>query len=260
MKLDHHIATKLLTDKYFSAELIIDMAKKDGVVLGPDTIGRYASLNYLLSTDGNKNYYVIKSVMDKLYLLDTKKCMDIEGWKLFDQLPSFKKTFILPDNQVVRVRKVPNGIDFCFIEFKYFPVEQRSRTVEGEMNMIFLFVDLENNKLAEHFMSDDGRRISPFLYSFMCYVELCDNQEVIVAPKQKYGTKKTGNFINTLPFTLTVINNTWNVTTVRTDGFDVIGHSAIRWSGVGRVKAKLVFIEPFRKHGYKRKSGKELSK
>lgn len=260
MKLDHHIATKLLTDKYFSAELIIDMAKNDGIELGPETIGRYTSLYHLLSHDNNKNYYVTQSVMDKLHLLDTKKCMDIEGWKLFHQLYSFKKTFILPDNKVVRVQKAPNGLYFCFLEFKYLPVEQRTRTIEGEMNRVLLFVDLENNKLAEHFTSDDGRRIAPFLYSLMCYVELCDNQEVIVAPKQKYGTKKTGNFINTLPLTLTVINNTWNVTTVRTDGFDVIGHSAIRWSGVGKVKAKLVFIEPFRKHGYKRKSGKELSK
>ena len=91
-----------------------------------------------------------------------------------------------------------------------------------------------------------------------CYVELCDNEYIIVEPKAKYGTQKQGKIINTTPFPITIINNTWNITTIRSEGFPVSGHTALFWTGPGRKVPKILYIEPYMKDGYTRKSGKEL--
>lgn len=73
-------------------------------------------------------------------------------------------------------------------------------------------------------------------------------------PGEKKGTKKSGKIINELPFPLTIINSKWNVTSVRTEGWYVSGHFALRWTGKGREVAKMVFIQPFEKHGMVRKA------
>jgi hypothetical protein len=80
---------------------------------------------------------------------------------------------------------------------------------------------------------------------------------VLVEPGRKYGTKKSGKLINTFTdIPLTIVNSKWNITSIRTEGFEVKGHFALRWTGEGRKIPKMVFIEPFQKNGYMRKSMK----
>ncbi len=258
MNFENHIVNKLLSSTNWRAEMIVATMQSDK----SEDVERYGHLYDLLHPDDNKTYYVTNSVMDKLHLFDSKKCLKTEGWKIFSQLKDFKKTLILPtkDEQVcIRVMKKNGVLSFNHLSFKFHKKEERTRTEEGQAYWITLFVDLEENKLAEHFYSEDGKRIAPLLYALMCYIELCDNEEVIVKPKEKYGTKKTGNFINTFKLPIIVINNTWNVTTIRDEEFTVSGHVAIRMSGKGWSIPRLVYIEPYVKEGYVRKSGKQLN-
>jgi hypothetical protein len=89
-------------------------------------------------------------------------------------------------------------------------------------------------------------------------MELTENTEVEVMPGQRYGTRKEGKIINSLKESIIVVNSCWNIKIIRTEGFPVRGHAAIRWTGEGRSIAKLVYIEPYQKTGYSRQSGKEL--
>ena len=263
MKLENHIVKRLLTDESLWTEMILDQAAGQGIDLlkDIDAAENYVSMYELLSNKDNKTYYVTKSVTEKLNLFDTKRCLDIEGWKIFNHIPDFKKTFILHDSGTcIRVFKKNGLIHFCHLDFTFHKKEDRKPNDDGLMYWILLYVELNESVIAEHFNSEDGRRIAPYLYALMCYVLLCDNETVLLEPKQKYGTQKSGKIINTLPLPITVINNTWNVTTVRNGEFWVSGYSAIRWTGAGRVTPKLVFIEPFTKEGYTRRSGKELEK
>ncbi len=272
MKLETHIVRRLLTDESFWTEIVIAASEGDGRSLLKsanidDDIENYVHLYDVMKVDGNKTYYVTNSVIDKLDLLDVKKCMSIEGWSLFNNLPDFKKTFILPDpknakyggSRCLRVQKKNGVLNFVHIESTFLPKSEQTRNLDSNVYYIMLYVDLEKGELCEHINSEDGKALTPFLYALMCYVELCENELVEVQPKAKYGTQKSGKIINVLPFPITVINNTWNTTTVRSEGFDVIGHSAIYWTGKGRTIPKLLFIEPYRKSGYTRKSGKELA-
>lgn len=241
----------------------------DTNVVNEDNLDSYLGLYKMLTLEGNKNYYITSTVIDRLELFDTKKCMIAEGWKVFKTLPDFKKTYILPDPDAnyakyggsgcLRVVKSDGYLQFFHLTFKYLPKDQRTPTIEGTMYWVLLWVDLEKGVMADHWKSRDGQSLAGFLYSLMCFVELCDNQVIEVAPKAKYGTRKEGKVINILPFPLTVINNTWNVITVRTEGFPVKGHAALRWTGPSRSIPKIVYIQPFQKQGYTRKSGKELS-
>ncbi len=100
MKLENHIVNRLLRDENLWVEMIMAQAEKDGVTFAKgddDAILRYGGMYKMLNNEGNKTYFVTKSVTEKLNLLDTKKCLDAEGWKIFNTLPDFKKTFILPE-------------------------------------------------------------------------------------------------------------------------------------------------------------------
>ena len=276
MKLDNHIVNRLLTDKDFAPEVIMAQAEADGIPIFDankqiidENMNKFRSLGELLSPEGNKNYYLTKSVTEHMDLFDTKKCMSAEGWRIFKGLPDFKKTYILPDMEqsyskyggsgCLRVQKKDGFIYFAHISFKYFAPEQRTKYEDGSMYWVLLYVDLNKDELCTHWKSEDGQSLAPFLYSLMCFVELCDNQVVEVKTGGKYGTRKQGKIINILPFPITVINNTWNVMTIRSEGFPVRGHVAIRWTGPGRSIPKLVYIAPFSKEGYTRRSGKDIS-
>jgi hypothetical protein len=273
MILENHIVSKILTkNDDFAVEIIMSQAESDGKDLtGPEgqkNLDSYIDMIYLLKNDNNKNYYITKSVIEKLELFDTKRCMQIEGWSIFKGLPDFKKTYLLPDpdksyakyggSGFLRVIKVGDILQFFHCTAKFLPPQERTRTIDSSLYFVVLFVDLGRGIMADHWQSNDGKSLAPFLYSLMCFVELCDNQTVEILPKQKYGTKKTGKIINTLPFPITVINNTWNVTTIRTEGFPVCGHAAIYWTGPGRTIPRLLYREPYMKQGYTRRSGKEL--
>ena len=73
-------------------------------------------------------------------------------------------------------------------------------------------------------------------------------------PGEKSGTKKSGKIINSLPVPITIINSKWNITSIRTDGFNVSGHFALYWTGEGRRIPKMIFREPYEKKGYVRKA------
>lgn len=270
MKLENHIVRKCLENPTdFTIEVM--EAIKGRQITEQDIEGE--SLNdiiHVMSLKGNKTYYITKSVIDRLELLDTKKCMDVEGWALFKSLPDFKKTYILPEmpkdyskyggSGYVRVAKYGDVISFVHVTSKFLPPEQRTKTTDSSMYIVLLYIDMrqEGEGMCAHWNSADGKSLAPFLFSLMCFVELCDNETIIVEPKGKHGTKKSGKIINTTPFPITIINNTWNITRVLSGTIWVCGHAQVYWTGPGRAIPKLQYKEPFTKEGYARRSGKEL--
>lgn len=274
MKLDNHVVKKiLLNPNSFTAEAIeaMDSINKNQLrdANGEIDLDVYSDMIHMLSLKGNKTYYITNSVTENLGLFDTKKSMSADGWNIFNGLSDFKKTYILPDMEpayakyggsgFLRVWKHGNMIQFFHCTCKFLPPDQRTCATDASMYFVVLYINLEDNKMCEHFQSADGRSLAPFLYSLLCFIELTDNEVVVVEPKAKYGTRKQGKIINTLPFPITVVTNTWNVMTVRSEGFPVRGHVHLFWTGPGRTIPRLKYVAPFTKEGYTRKSGKELA-
>ena len=63
-------------------------------------------------------------------------------------------------------------------------------------------------------------------------------------------------FMNRTPFLVTQLDSTWLKTIVRTEGFMVRGHFRLQRYGEGNLQRKLIYIEPFEKHGYTRRAKK----
>ena len=254
MNFSKHIVNTLLHEPKFWEDIVLNYMREYKETDFSDW-KNYRGMYTLLRDRGNTTYYVSNSVISKLSLFHTKKFLTIDGWIIFRKLKDFKKTFIIPTSDgkqvCIRVLKQEGLLYFFQIESTY--VGDKSA-----IKYILLYVNIDTNDICEYMDNQENKELGPFLYSLMCYVLLCENEEVIVTPGKKYGTKKEGNFINTFASNVIVINNTWNITSIRVDGFPVKGHPAIRWVGIGRSECKLVYIQPFQKNGYIRKSGSLL--
>lgn len=115
MKLDNHIAKRFLTDKSLIQEIVDTQFK------GWEGADKSFLTNFL-SSEYNKNYYITNPVLDNLDLFDTRKAMQLEGWRVFNHLPdNYKKTFILPNNIVIRIGKVDNAFHCMHMQFTFKP-------------------------------------------------------------------------------------------------------------------------------------------
>lgn len=245
LKLDRHIANRFLTDFTLLievAETIYPEIPLEDYAETPQII----SLLGILRPNDSKTYYCTNSVLEKLDMLKTSS----HNWEVFKNLPDLKHTYIFPENSLLRVVVDNNTIHFVYMKME---MEDKNR---GQLQWELFYIDRRTGEKCEHFENPNVKNIEDFIYRLMCFVHLTENDEVILKPKEKQGTKKTGKLINSFPFPLTIINSRWNTTTIRTEGFAVRGHFAIRWAGEGRQTAKIVFIEPFEKNGYTRQATK----
>lgn len=85
------------------------------------------------------------------------------------------------------------------------------------------------------------------------FVELGDIDVVMLETGRNNGKKKNnGKVTNTSPFTVYVVDSSWNQLIIRTEGFAVMGHFRLQPFGPGMIDRKLIWINAFEKHGYKR--------
>lgn len=85
------------------------------------------------------------------------------------------------------------------------------------------------------------------------FVELGDIDVLMLEQGRNNGKPKTdGKITNTSKFTVYVVDSSWNQLIIRTAGFAVMGHFRLQPCGVNHVDRKLIWINAFEKHGYKR--------
>jgi hypothetical protein len=241
MILDRHIANRLITDFSFTKELVQLFHSKEQI---EQESRAYMTSLALLHPWKNKNFVITNTVITKLDKLKIKNL----DWSVFYHLEDQKKTFILPDNNALRIWIYEGYIHFLFLDMTMYDKEN------GNLLSVLFYIDKLKNIKCDHFEHQDVKEREEFIYKLMCFFYLTENEEILLKSGHKIGTKKSGKIINKLPFDVTIVNNNWNITSIRNEGFQVSGHFAIRWSGEGRSIPKIVFIEPFEKKGYVRKA------
>lgn len=258
MLLKNHIATRFLTDISLTMELLELLYPEEYKIVDSkekiETLSdQFATTFRLADKEGNVSYYVTETIIDKLQLLKVKKIQHMEkeqyDWTVFKNVKHGKRTFIFPDGTLLRMLVNEDTIQFLHISVRWMFNKN-----EGMVHFILFYVDQLTGEQCEHFAHNDVRNIEEFIYKLLCFVYLSDNTEKILAPGEKSGTKKSGKIINTLPFPLTIINSNWNITSIRNEEFGVSGHLALRWVGQGRTEKRMVWIDPYLKHGYIRKA------
>lgn len=220
-------------------------------LLSKDVIDTY----FLLRNEGSINYIVTNSVLDMLDYLKVEKEAGRYDWTVFSNMKEQKCTFILPGNRALRMVISQDVIWFCHFE-RYQGDNDQER-----LSWIMFYFNRETGERG----SGDGSRpirldmnevdsLEPFVYRLLCFMFLTENDEIELKPGQKTGTKKSGKVINTLSQNIIVVNSRWNTTTIRTEGFKVSGHFRLQKVGQGRQHTRMIFIEPFQKHGYIRRA------
>jgi hypothetical protein len=261
MILEKHIAYRFLTEleivhglvqrqypKEFDKLRLIDYTKSAFEQGIEGELLKAVLLYDLMIPRGQKAYYVTETVIDKLHLIKVKREPD---WTVFSHLKRAKYTFIFPNNTFLRLFVDPPILAFAQVSI--------TPDTDGKMARYRFFnVDVYDNQVS----FDEGKNPEVYkecavmAYLMLCFFFLAENEEITVQPKQRFGTKKSGKLINSLPFPITVVNNNWNVTSIRTEGFPVSGHFRLQPCGTGRQSHKLILIEPFTKNGYIRKAKK----
>jgi hypothetical protein len=261
MVLKNHIAYRFLTDPTMVIEIIESFYPNEvrSISSGGEPDPRVLGMYKMMGTEDQKAYYITETVLNHFDSLNIKKIETEKygmqyDWSYFKGLKEQKTTFIFPNNSLLRLW-INNGmLHFCHTSFKL----KEGSKVNGEMYNIMLYVDMQTGELCEHFAHKDAKMIELFVYKLLAFFFLSENEMIIVEPGRKHGTLKSGKLINTFKdIPVTIVNSKWNITSIRTEGFEVKGHFALRWTGEGRKIPKMVFIEPFKKNGYMRKAQKE---
>lgn len=263
MILKNHIAYRFLTDDSLAMEMLETTYPSQFNKLAKDKelddldLSKVRTLYELVNKEHQKAYYVTDTVLTKLEMLKIKKLPTNQyDWTVFKHLKDLKYTFILPpiDHRkgggCLRMKIVDDTIEFVHISFQF----KQGDKDYGTAYWVMFYVDRVKNVQCDHFAHVDVKTIEEFVYKLLCFVFLIENEEETLKAGEKKGTRKQGKIINTLPIPITIINSKWNVTSVRSEGFDVSGHFRLQPTNNG---TKMIFINPFRKYGYIRRAAKE---
>lgn len=277
MILKNHIATRFLTDYTIINEFISAMYSPEAVsvwriftetIKDDDMIGEFnlpievkeIGTSVIFLSEGNeepninKNYYVTSTVTDKLDMLKvSRKYNGQYDWTVFNDVNLCKKTYILHDGSLIRFNKTKTGMHFVMISY----TPEIGNKGYGLMEWDMFYTDIEGNQFSHKVKPDRIQRVDTLIYKLLCFIYLTENDETLVEPGRKNGTRKSGKIVNTLPYPVTIIDSRWNTTVIRTEGFDVSGHFRLQPYGYQMSQTKIIFIQPFKKHGYVRKAKSE---
>lgn len=261
MVLKNHVAYRILASDEIALRMVENFYPADFRAWKSlkDDRGFYKiqTMYTLLNTSYNKTYVVTNTVFDKLPLLKIKNI----NWNVFENISERKITLILPNQTFVRAYFRYDKVEVCYAQAKPAKESVPGEHKEGDLYLKYtvFFVDLKTGeeKLPSDKTLDESDKM--LVYKLFCFMFLTENQEEIIDAGKTYGTRKSGKILNDFNFPVTVVNSKWNITTINNQGFNVSGHFRLQWYGEGRSKWQMIFIEPFKKNGYKRTAGKLLN-
>lgn len=203
----------------------------------------------ILSDEDNKNLLFTKSSIDisnkikidkfepkSLKIKQEKKLTFLMGGdKFYRVMLKNDEVFVL---LVKRELRDNNVYYINYTSFKIFPLKD--------------MVIFPNNQ--EGYMTDND--FTDFL-KLLIFVEYSELEEVLLKPKQSFGTKKEGKYLNESDRNFIIVDSSWNKI-IKTDNFGVIGH--FRWQPIGSNKEgrKLIYIREYLKNGYIRKAKNQI--
>lgn len=124
---------------------------------------------------------------------------------------------------------------------------------DDERDIYFEFkFDLDTGACEKNVQEHDEEFVR--MLQILTYVELAEVEVTIVPPgKTNNKDKKDGKVLNDHKYDVYVVDSSWNKMIIRDSDFAVSGHFRLQPCGPGWVDRKLIWVDPFIKHGYRRK-------
>lgn len=108
-------------------------------------------------------------------------------------------------------------------------------------------------------MSFSDRMAHPFsketIYQFLkllIFTELSEIETTILNPNQSIGTRREGKYKNDTNNKIVIVDSAWNKNIIITKEFLVSGHFRLQPKGVNLSERELIWIDTYKKQGYKR--------
>ncbi|MFT6841799.1 MAG: hypothetical protein ACI8Q1_000242 [Parvicella sp.] len=143
---------------------------------------------------------------------------------------------------VIGVSYAHNPDKSIYVDYAIFRVD----TVTGDRHL----------GINQAFDDEDEIKLASFV-SAIIFIELAEIETVKIKPNQKIGKTKKTSIVNSGSTEFVVVRSSWNKEYTLSGSFDVSGHFRMQPCGKGMLDRKLIFIKPFSKNGYHRKSNKE---
>lgn len=222
-----------------------------------------ANFYYFNSAANSINYIITDTVMDCLSHIKLKKPYE---YMAFNKIPDGKRTFLLPNDNAIRILKKGSLISFGYYKLKH------RHTINEEVYWNFWTAFLDTGKSSMEITKEEtseilGNELAEELFSYqfdadsieidehktfalLSFIFLADTSEEYINPRDKVKLRGHDKLLNDSNLRFIKVNSKWNITTIRSEEFAVTGHYALRWTGEGRLIPRMVFIEPYTKHGY----------
>lgn len=247
MLLKNHVVKSFLESNDRALEVVTNTYEN----IDPDNIPNEAmGLFILCNPDHQKAFYCTETMLSKLSLLKVARKEKVYDWTVFKNISERKVTFIFPDDSFLRMMIQEKTMSFIHVKI----TEKNVKANHAMMKWVMFYLNRFTGEQCDHFNHIDVKEIEEFVYKLLCFMYLTENEETYLTPGQKHGTRKSGKIINQLTVPITIVDSKWNITSIRTEGFEVSGHFRLQPCGPGMQQTKLIFIEPFEKNGYVRKA------
>lgn len=204
-----------------------------------DKLGICINTN-MVSDDGSSYYFICDSVYKAAELV---KINDNFSGRSLKDIKFGKYTYLMGKNRMVR---------FCV----------GIGVIRG-----FYFNDVEKKAFEFGIEMDDGGyffqkgydKEFSMIMQVLSFVELGDIEvKILEAGRNNGGKKNIDKVTNTSNKTVFVVDSSWNQIIIRTTGFAVRGHFRFQTCGERGKDRKLIWIDAFEKHGYKRRPAAEI--
>lgn len=196
----------------------------------------------VLDGEGSSYYYICETVYIAADLIKVNS--GFTG-RIFKDLKPGKYTYLMGKNKCVRF-VCQNG---AILGFYY----DNSKPIAFEWG-----IDIET---GDYYFSPRAQQQFSTIMQVLTFIELGDiDVKVLESGRNNGQSKKSGKITNTTNRTVFVVDSAWNTIVVRTDGFAVRGHFRLQPCGEGHRDRKLIWIDAFEKHGYKRRPTGEIVK
>lgn len=194
----------------------------------------------LVETENSKHYLICESVYKAAELI---KIGESFTSRTFKDIKLGKYVYLLGKDRMVSF-----GVGIGLMNGFYWGRESRT-----------FFEFFLNIKTGKFHVDEDCPELFSELMKIITFVELGDIEvTTLEGGKSNNKPKNAGKITNTSDYTVYVVDSSWNKLIIRTTGFAVRGHFRLQPCGPQMIDRKLIWVDAFEKHGYKRRPKGEI--
>jgi hypothetical protein len=116
------------------------------------------------------------------------------------------------------------------------------------------WMDVERGAISWDYADEVMQNHINEFIQFICFIELGDIEVNVVMPKKHIGKTRKTKLLNESEIPIKVVGPKWNTQTLVVGPIEVTGHFRLQPYGKGWSKVKLIWIDPYQKGSYTRKT------